>query len=436
MSAILNPAALPLPSRPRSASLPGALVRAALPLVLLIVYLHLPVYAYTLDKSLLPKYFYMLFIALLAPTLLLRLPRFIAYLCSPFALWMAALLLLDAAHLMFGAGEGARNASLVAFRMQAGAMVILLGFVFSLQRPGCCQNMFVLLAVLLPCAVIADFLYPGLLYPLDTPGAVLGRAAGTFINPTIAGEALLLCFLLACPALPRQARTPLFLLVGIGVLLTFTRAAMLAWLMLWLYLTARRRLSGLGTGLALAALVLPLLMGGLESYLGSRKDFGAALENIHARLSFFSTKSRLDDDSAREREQVLRAGLELFLENPVAGAGAGATDSGQTRTWPHPVSTHNQLVSLAAEYGIAGIAIWLWLLALLLRGRHFEDRAFKNAVILLFVLMSFFTHNMMDFPYWLLSFALLSERNARQRSQGRQAPPARPLRAPLPAAAG
>jgi hypothetical protein len=411
MSAVLPFA--PTPLRPRRGHLLAAITRAALPLVLIIIYLHLPVYAYTMEKALLPKYFYMLFIALLMPVLMLRLSTFISYLTSPFVIWMAALLALDLVHMLSDSGDsGVRNANLVAFRMQAGAMVIVLGFVFSLHRPESYQRTFVLLSVILPCTVIADFLFPGMLYPLDTPGAVLGRASGTFINPTIAGEAILLSFLLACPAVPRHYRTPLILLAGIAVLLTFTRAAMMAWLLLWFYLMAKRRLPAFGTVVALGVVALPLLMGGLQSYLGNRKDFDSALENIQTRLSFFSAKSRLDDDSARERSEVLLAGWQLFLDNPITGAGAGATDMGETRIWPHSVSTHNQLISLAAEYGIPGIVMWCWLLILMLRGRHFEDRVFKTGFIMLFVMMSFFTHNMMDFPYWLLTFALLSHRHA------------------------
>ena len=100
----------------------------------------------------------------------------------------------------------------------------------------------------------------------------------------------------------------------------------------------------------------------------------------------------------------------------MTGAGAGATDSGASRLWPHAVSTHNQLISLAAEYGIAGVALWVWLLALLVRGRYLRDRIMQTALILLFCMMTFFTHNMFDFPYWLLTFALLSERDHAQRA--------------------
>jgi O-antigen ligase len=413
----------PSPQR-RSSRLLTAWTGIVLSAILVCIYLHLPVFAYAMDKSLLPKFFYVGFMALLFPLLLARLNAFLAYLTSPFVLWAAVLLLLNLIHL---ASDGdvatARSEALVIFRMQAVAMVILLGFAFTQMRATGWERAFVVLAVLLPGLVIVDFLYPGVLYPVDTPGAVQGRAAGTFINPTIAGEAILLAFLMACPLVQKRYRTPLILLAGIGVLLTFTRAAMVSWIVIWVFLMLRRRLPAFSAIAALAVVALPLLMGGLENYISKRNDFGTALENVQQRLLFFS-QARLDDDSAKERGAVLRAGWEAFSSNPVTGAGAGVTDGGTSRLWPHSVSTHNQLISLAAEYGVAGVALWVWLLVLLLRGRYFADRTMQTAVIVLFCMMTFFTHNMFDFPYWLLTFALLSERDKAQRAAASPEAPA------------
>lgn len=384
----------------------------ALSAILLVVYLHLPVYAYTLDRSFLPKYFYFGFGLLLAPILFLRLQEFLSYLASPFAVWASAVLLLNIAHLLTGGEISARTADVISFRMQAVAMVTVLGFVFSLAPKSSYQRVFVFLAILLPADVIIDFLQPGLIYPVDTTGAVLGRAAGTFINPTIAGEGILLTFLFACKVLPKNYRTPLLLLSGMGILLTFTRAAVAAWLLIWLFLLVRRRLSAFGAIAAMLVVAIPLALGSFQSYLNNRGDLDKSLANLQNRLSILSAK-RLDDASAIERASVLQGGWNLFLKHPATGAGAGATDTGMTPAWPHPVGTHNQLVMLLAEYGVAGGALWFWLGMLLIRGRYFEDRALQSAAILLFVTMTFFTHNMFDFPYWLLTFSFLAQRAGR-----------------------
>lgn len=388
-----------------------ALSSVALSVILVCIFLNLPVYVRSLDKSMPPKLFYIGFMLLLFPILLSRLHAFLSYLTSPFGLWALALLLLNLLHLITDAGSlTARGEMLVSFRLQAIGMVLFLGFAFTHMRQSGWERSFVLLAVLVPSLVIADFLYPGRLYPPDTAGTVLGRASGTFINPTIAGEVILLVFLLAYPMVRKRYHTALVILAGIAVLVTFTRAAMISWLALWVFLMLRRRLPAVSAITALAVVMLPLAMGGLESYISKRGDFTSAIENIEHRLMFFS-KGRVDDDSATERAAVLQAGWEAFVAYPLTGIGAGVTDGGQSRLWPHAVGTHNQLVALGAEYGVVGVIMWLWLLMLMLRGRYFHDRTIQTAVILLFCAMTFFTHNMFDFPYWLLTFALLSQRD-------------------------
>ncbi|MET0962985.1 MAG: hypothetical protein ABWY05_09235 [Noviherbaspirillum sp.] len=89
---------------------------------------------------------------------------------------------------------------------------------------------------------------------------------------------------MACPLVHKRYRTPLILLAGAGVLLTFTRAAIASWVLIWLFLMLRRRLPAFSAIAALALLALPLAMGGLESSISKRNDFGAVLENVEHRL--------------------------------------------------------------------------------------------------------------------------------------------------------
>ena len=382
----------------------------ALTFVLICIYLNFPVYARILSPNLLPKDFYFGFMYLLLPMLLPRPKALLAYLVSPFVLWAGALLLIDVVHLLSSAEsmESTLSQNLLT-RMQTVIMVIMLGYVFSLVRPAFYQWTFVVLAVLVPCVVIADFLFPGVIYPVDTIGAVVGRASGTFINPNIACESMLLVFLLACPVVPKKYRTPLLLLCGIGILLTFSRAGMVAWTLLWLYLLVHRKVSAVGAVTVVALIAIPLAMGSLTSYLNTRAEFSGGLANLEQRLAFMSDR-RLDDQSAVERVEVMEAGWRKFLSNPVTGIGAGATNNGITSAWPHQVSTHNELAALAAEYGIAGIFLWVWVGLMLWRGNFFNDAVMQWAGVMLFVLMTLFTHNMFQFPYWLLTFALLSQR--------------------------
>lgn len=390
-------------------------------LVAAVIYTNLPVYAYVLNPGLLPKYIFFAMFLLMAPLLLAKHRLLAAYLLSPFVLWASLLLLLNLVHLG-GLPQGGElgGTFLIDSRMEARRALILtrcqyvlfamaLGFVVYASAGKSWLRVMTVLAVLVPCAVIADFLLPGAFYPLDTPGVVLGRAAAMFLNPTMAGEVLLHVFLLACVVSPARYRGALFLLAGLAILTTFSRAAITAWMLMFAILAISKTLprSALAlTALALGAAVL--CIGLFETYLLSRTEFEAASGNILARLDFFSSFS-VGDDSSQERAQVLKAGWELFLENPVFGAGAGAT-----QFWSHRGGTHNQLLLFAAEYGVLGVGLWAWMVAILWRGRLFEERGLQLAMVFLFVFMSMFTHLMLDVEtYWLVSFALASARRAR-----------------------
>lgn len=386
---------------------------AVLGLAVTVIYANLPIYTYTWRAALAPKYAFFALFMLMAPPLLTRRAALAAYLLSPFALWAGALIVLNLIHLSAWRTAGdlvdhgnQLRAALVLTRIQYIVFAAIFGFVVFVTPVRTYLAAAVALMVLLPCAVLADFAQPGLFYPLDTSGAVLGRAAATFINPTMAGEALLLVFLLGCAVVGRRWRGPLFLLAGAAVLATFSRSSIIAWGAILAILVARGSLPrsmAVATLAALAALVLCL--GSFESYLHARDGFEGASSNIVSRLEFFSNLN-FNDDSSEERASVVKAGWEMFLRNPVFGAGAGAT-----LFWTHRGSTHNQLVMFAAEYGLFGIGMWAWLLAILWRGRFMPERGLQLAMVFLFAFMSMFTHQMLDAAsYWLATFALVATR--------------------------
>jgi hypothetical protein len=384
----------------------------ALSLVLSLIYLNLPNYAESVNGAILPKYFYFGFVLILAPFLLSKAAAIATYLLSPFALWAIVLVVLDVVYLLSAMADGdAKRAELISTRIQYIVLAIFLGFAICVTRTTAYQRVLPVLALLIPSTVILDFLVPGLLRPFGVEGMVSGRAAGTFIDPNIAGEVILVVFLLACAVVKKSYRTPLFILAGAGAMLTFSRSAIVGWILLWLYLMVRRALPNAGTAFVLLAACVPLTIGGFQAYLNNRADFALSIGDLESRVSFFSSPN-LDDESGQERLAVLKAGWDLFLQNPVAGVGAGMTEATVVKggIWPYDVGIHNQPVTLAAEFGIAGLFVCGALAVLLWRGKYFQDKTVRSAMFFLIVFMSMFTHNMFDFPYWLVTFALISGR--------------------------
>lgn len=418
-SGLYSPAQRPLRSAPRSGR--RLLIwcqTLVLGTALAAIYSNLPIYAYVLNPGVLPKFWFFALFFMMAPLVLTKYRDWAAYLVSPFAVWAGLLMVLNLIHLagfsqhsdiggMYVTdSEMEAQRSLVSTRIQYILFSIILGFVGYTSTSRIYLYTVVVLMILLPCAVILDFASPGLLYPLETGGAVLGRAGATFINPTMAGEAILLVFLLGCAVTAVKYRIPLFLLSGAGIMATFSRSSMIAWVLILGILIFKKSLpkSALVATAMVAAISL-VFLGSFENYLHSREELDGASSNILSRLNFFSNFT-FDDDSSEERADVIRAGWELFLQDPVFGAGAGAT-----QFWSQRGSTHNQLLLLAAEYGLFGIGFWVSLLLILWKGTFFADRGLQIAMVFLFAFMSLFTHQMLDSAfYWLATFALISIR--------------------------
>ena len=370
------------------------------------IYLDIPSYLYVLDNAILPKYFYYALAIMVAPFLLLKFRGFVLYMASSFSLWVLAEIIIHSYDMIDGHEAAVQR---VMLRDQYFILAILFGFTTWIARTESYQGIIQILAITIPVLVIIDFVSPGTFYPIGTEMTVLGRASAMYINPTRAAEAILLTCLLAIPAMRLHYRMPLLLLAGIAIMVTFSRGPILVWMLFCLFLLITRKLPKYSFVFFILTLaVLPLLLSIFKIYLQQRQDLAFGFDNILERLNFFQARS-LNDYSAQERIEVLKAGWRIFLENPVFGAGTGVTDF-RSNIWPHMENTHNQIVMVAAEQGVFGIVLWIWLLVILWRGSYFQDTIFQRAAAVGAFLMSFFNHTMLSELYWLMTYALVSGR--------------------------
>jgi hypothetical protein len=182
------------------------------------------------------------------------------------------------------------------------------------------------------------------------------RAYGLTFHPNVLGGCLAIGLLLALPLLDRFWARSLWWLLGVGLFLSFSRSAWLAtglvlpplsgWLA-WRRPDLRRPLAATLGG---AALILLVAGGLLAGQLVSR-----------LRPLATTTESR----SLQERGQLIGLALDVVVERPLTGVGAGnfalAVQRVDALADPQPV--HYVPLLLAAEVGLVGGAIWfcLWL---------------------------------------------------------------------------
>jgi len=232
-----------------------------------------------------------------------------------------------------------------------------------------------------------------LAYPM-TFSEVLGRSAGLYINPNIAGMTIVLGVLVTIDVLPQAWRGWYFGTALVGVICTFSRGGMLEAGLAGLGLVYVGRLQRrqwmvpvlVVTGVGLVGFAL--LQMGVWDPLGTG---GLNLNSLN-RIAF-----RTGDNSFSERAQVAMKALEAIAESPLWGNGLGAT-----RTWAATVSTHNIYLNLMMDHGVWAVLIY----PLMLWSLRSRDPLYW-VILGVALLMGLFTHNVLDLRPVLMSLACL-----------------------------
>jgi hypothetical protein len=219
---------------------------------------------------------------------------------------------------------------------------------------------------------------------------VAGRAAGLYENSNVSGEMIVAGMLLSILRLPLALRVPYSLVVGVGVLVTFSRSAMLLWtaafvgMVMFGWLTRHRKVALAAALIGLAAASQSLMTGGLVDAV---EALGAGdLLNANTRARIGSSFLDQQDFSKKEREDVALRAFEDWRDAPIMGNGIGY--SGHNSVQPH-----NQYLKIASDMGFVGLALVLVLLCLLLR----SGTVGVLIAVQLFV-SNFFSHNNLDSP--------------------------------------
>lgn len=253
---------------------------------------------------------------------------------------------------------------------------------------------------------------------------VPGRAAGLYANPNISGTILIYLALIGSTRLATVPTYVLWSTVSVGVALTFSRSA---WLILIISLVGLAILGRLGRGrgriifvsiisIFVGFIFISLISGDLY-YIVARSPLSQYLDpNTIARLG--ASGSVIDDYSTMEREGVLRAGWQAFLDSPIYGHGLG-----YTLEWSEPVSTHNMFVLYLAERGLLGCLIYILMLSAILACTRGVYRLLAIAIWI----DAFFTHNQLDLMCEAAAIgaviASTSRRDPATQSSEKAAPP-------------
>jgi|WetSurMetagenome_2_1015567.scaffolds.fasta_scaffold00033_6 O-antigen ligase len=276
-----------------------------------------------------------------------------------------------------------------------------------------------LLAVLIAIANnVYDIVFPFTFVPLDNEFANPGRAAGFYINANQAGAALIIGMIFTIGLLPDKYRTPYVYLVFSGILLTFSRSALLGWfIVILIYLSQgmlkkKHIFAGLFIIVLVVTLSLPFMPDILQPEEGRE---GINIQNIFERIDWFFDPIGLQDSSSQERKQVYELSWEMFTDHPLIGNGLASTLS-----WSERASTHNMYLYYLVDHGIIGVFILpLFVLAIVWRASgNARQIAIPFVVFVLF--WGFFTHNMLEEYYFLIAFAIMASMTIQSQYENKQ----------------
>ena len=255
------------------------------------------------------------------------------------------------------------------------ALVIFFVVVNVLRTPQ--QLRFYILLIL-----VAFVIYParGTLLNYITGNTLVGRAIWNkmYSNPNDLGAITLLILGLALAIVTvktqsvriRRAAAALVLVTLLIILLTQSRGVFLGLLVGFgppLLARLRKRPSGTAPVVAVLAVIAVLVPAASWQRLGGITNLTETISGTHKPPSSTpgasSLYTGLAEASARERFEVLKAGLHIFASHPVLGVGIGGYREANVRYAPRlgERDAHNTYVSLAAELGLPGLVLWLGL---------------------------------------------------------------------------
>jgi O-antigen ligase len=241
--------------------------------------------------------------------------------------------------------------------------------------------LFVVLLILVNNVI--DIIHPNLIGFSERAG----RAAGFYVNPNITGVYVVLGMILTITLIPMRYRFYYFLLIGMGVVITFSRSSMLMWLaagvvFAWtnVFMFNRRKASMIIAGIV-------LLFGSVQLAGSFVRELGLDKILNADQLSRIEYNAKTDL-SAQGREYVFKHALELIQEAPILGYGLGSSnDPGRTEVHPH-----NMFLIAWVEQGLLGLTVYVSALILMWRMRCEMSTAF----VIAFTIGAMFSHNIMD----------------------------------------
>jgi hypothetical protein len=328
---------------------------------------------------------------------------------KPILLWMGFYLGISVLSLLTVSSD---EISFTDFRTKVLSCLFILLMYANFQQKSITHIRYVFIAVVL-LSVVNNFIE--LFNPRIFTAVNVGRPAGLYIDPNQAGCAIMLGTIFGITAIPKQYRWILMAISGIGIAMTFSRGAIIGWVICLFIMTLGKVLSDRPSRVIAPALVVLLLLVSIDPLASLTDYFKSTDENgsnygIVNRLEEFQNPS-LKEDSAADRQVLAASGWMMFSEQPFWGNGLAST-----RKWNiSEVSTHNMYLYFMADNGILGLIFLPGAVIAFIYNNRGESRPLIISFAVFISVWGFFSHEVLAERYTLSSFAFLAAMNTNQK---------------------
>lgn len=241
------------------------------------------------------------------------------------------------------------------------------------------------------------------------------RPAGFYAQPNESGIALVLGMVLSVGILPSRWRVPYAILVLAGVAVTFSREAVLGWLIVMVCLCVFNTIRWKPLVIYLVLLTVCVTVVGLIVLkTNSMNMYNVDFYHNQIRRFYFILEGMHSDVSATDRWKVLQLGWVTFLAHPWIGNGIGVTYH-----WSMPISTHNMYLLYMDDYGIIGLFLYPLLIWCMARRAAGETRKLAWAMAIFLLFWGLFDHNIVQNYYSLFAISLTAALSRISATEGR-----------------
>lgn len=342
----------------------------------------------------------------------------------PLAVWCSFYMLISMLWFLAFAGTG-EDFGEVQQRALAISFLLLMLAVFSGDDAQRVARRAIAVCVLIAVAInLYELFHP------QTFSESFRRSAGLYINPNQSGAALIVGMILSRSIVPRRYRLLFELVVGLGVLVTFSRGAMVGWLAVFILANARPKTTSFNlrtTVLIVVPIVAFLVSPWWADVQQSLQEEGLVTSSTLDRLAFFR-QGAANEESAGGRAKIADLAWDSIARHPAAGLGTGTA-----RNDPpfDTIGPHNMYLALMVDHGLLGALILPLMVLASTWGASGQIRDEAILFACFITLWGLVSHNVLEERYILLSFALMASMTAtserRVASGTATAPATRPV---------